>query len=69
MLFEKYWGNAFIDYSFRKLDALPRLTATVDNIRHPRAYMFQVGFIFFTLQITIWSRAMREVLKKEKKSK
>jgi hypothetical protein len=66
LLFDRYWGNAFLDYSIRKIDILPRLSVMLDNTRYPRGYMIQVGFLFFTVQITIWTKTMREFLKRER---
>lgn len=66
LLFDRYWGNAFLDYSLRKIDILPRLSVMLDNTSHPRGYMIQVGFLFFTVQLTIWTKEMREFLKRER---
>ena len=68
LLFDNCWGNAFLDYSIRKIDILPRLSVMLDNTRCPRGYMIQVGFLFFTVQLTIWTKAMREFLKRERHS-
>lgn len=64
-IFSKYWGNLFLDYSINKLDILPRLSVSVVSFAHPRGFMFQLGFLFFTLQLTLWTKPMRDMLKKE----
>lgn len=66
LLFDNCWGNAFLDCSLRKIDILPRLSVMLDNTRCPRGYMIQVGFLFFTVQFTIWTKEMREFLKRER---
>ena len=56
MLFEQDWGNLVFSFSFCKLDVLPRITLSAV----PRASIVNVGFIFFTLNLTIWDDKMRE---------
>lgn len=54
--FEKAWGNLVLEASFDKVDFLPRLTACAFE----HALIFNAGFLFLTLNFTIWSKAIRE---------
>lgn len=56
VLFEQDWGNLVFSFSFNKLDVLPRITMSFV----PRASIVNIGFIFFTLNLTIWDDKMRE---------
>lgn len=56
ILFEEYWGNLVLSISVGKFDVLPRLTLS----DFPRAFIINVGFIFFTLNLTLWDEKMRE---------
>lgn len=56
------WGNLFIDIDFRKLDLLPRFTMSQVS-RH--ALIVVVGFLSFNVQLTLWSREMRDMLKED----
>lgn len=55
-LFEEYWGNLIFSFCFGKIDILPRVTLS----QLTGAFIINVGFIFFTLNLTIWDEAMRE---------
>lgn len=55
-LFEEYWGNLILSICIGRLDVLPRVTLSA----FPRALIVNVGFIFFTLNLTLWDRQMRE---------
>lgn len=56
MLFEEYWGNLILSVCIGKIDVLPRVTLSA----FPRAFIINVGFIFFTLNLTLWDEQMRE---------
>lgn len=56
ILFDECWGNLVLSTSLGKFDVLPRVTLS----DFPRAFIINVGFIFFTLNLTIWDEAMRE---------
>ena len=56
------WGNLYLEADFRKVDLLPRVTLSRVS-RH--AFIFLVGFLVFDIQLTIWSKAMRSVLKED----
>lgn len=56
------WGNLFIDADFRKIDLLPRFTLSQVS-RH--ALIIVVGYLFFNIQLTLWSRDMRDMLKED----
>lgn len=55
-LFEEYWGNLILSVCIGKFDVLPRVTLSA----FPRAFIINVGFIFFTLNLTLWDEQMRE---------
>jgi hypothetical protein len=56
MLFEEYWGNLILSVCIGKIDVLPRVTLSA----FPGAFIINVGFIFFTLNLTLWDEQMRE---------
>lgn len=56
MIFERDWGNLLFSFCFAKMDVLPRLTLSA----FPKASVINVGFLFFTLNFTIWDDKMRE---------
>jgi hypothetical protein len=56
ILFEEYWGNLILSVCIGKFDVLPRVTLSA----FPRAFIINVGFVFFTLNFTIWDEKMRE---------
>ena len=55
-LFEEYWGNLILSVCIGKFDVLPRATL----FAFPRAFVINVGFVFFTLNLTLWDEQMRE---------
>lgn len=55
-LFEECWGNLIFSVCIGKFDVLPRITLSA----FPRAFVINVGFVFFTLNLTLWDEQMRE---------
>lgn len=55
-IFDKDWGSMYCEASFNKIDFLPRITAT--GIDH--AFIFNVGFLMLSINLTIWDELMRE---------
>ena len=55
-LFEECWGNLILSVCIGKFDVLPRVTLSA----FPRAFVVNVGFVFFTLNLTLWDEQMRE---------
>ena len=55
-LFEKDWGNLVFSFCLAKMDVLPRITLAAMS----KATIANVGFLFFTLNLTVWSDDMRE---------
>jgi hypothetical protein len=55
-IFERDWGNLLLMVSWDKIDFLPRITAT--GMTH--AFIFNVGFLMVTFNLTIWDKPMRE---------
>ena len=65
MIFEEHWGNLMLSILSNRFDIFPRVTLT----QFPRAFVIHVGFLTFTLNFTIWSRAMREFNRNYAKNK
>lgn len=55
ILFEEYWGNLVLTFCVAKIDILPRVTLSALT----GAFIINVGFIFFSLNLTIWDERMR----------
>jgi len=55
-LFEKYWGNLDFSFAFTKMDILPRCTISLIN----QSFIFNVGFLWFTFNLTLWDQNMRK---------
>ena len=55
-LFEEYWGNLIFSFCFAKIDILPRVTLS----QLTGAFIINIGFFFFTLNLTIWDEHMRD---------
>lgn len=55
-IFEEHWGILMLSLLSNRFDIFPRVTLT----QYPRAFVIHIGFLFFTLHFTIWSRSMRE---------
>lgn len=56
-IFEEYWGNLILSVCIGKLDILPRVTLSA----FPRAFIVNAGFLFFTVNLTVWDASMREL--------
>lgn len=63
-LFEEYWGNLILSVCIGKFDVLPRITLSA----FPRAFVINAGFIFFTLNFTVWDERMREFNRRNAKN-
>lgn len=61
-IFEEDWGNLVFETSFSKIDFLPRITACA--IEH--AFIFNIGFLMLSFNITIWDSLMREFNRKNR---
>lgn len=59
-IFNEFWGNLILDFEPHKCDLLPRMTLTVFPVTRPTAFVLQIGFLWFSLNLTLWSKAMRE---------
>lgn len=56
ILFEKNWGNLIFSIDWKKIDLLPRVTASsITN-----AFIVNVGFFAFTLNLIVWGKSMRK---------
>lgn len=55
-LIEQDWGNLVFSFCLAKIDVFPRVTMSA----FPRAFIINLGFAFFTLNLTIWDERMRE---------
>lgn len=56
-ILEGNWGNFFFGWDSRKIGLAIRAT-----IWERQAYMFIFEFLFFHIQLTLWSKAMRKAL-------
>ena len=56
VIFEKDWGNLVFSFCLAKMDVLPRLTLASIT----RAMIINFGFLFFSLNFTLWDYEMRE---------
>lgn len=61
-ILEKHWGNLIAHLSSSQIDFLPRIT--IQSMTH--AYLIMIGGLNFTLQLTLWTKDMREYLKNAK---
>ena len=55
-IFEKDWGFMAVKFSKFKFELLPRFTVT----EIPHMMEFNVGFLWFQIWLTIWSKDMQE---------
>ena len=56
ILFEKNWGNLIFSIDWKKIDLLPRVTASsITN-----AFIVNAGFFAFTLNLIVWGKSMRK---------
>jgi hypothetical protein len=55
-LFENAWGNLLFSVAFTKMDVFPRITASLIT----DSLILNLGFLWFSLNLTIWDRNMRE---------
>lgn len=65
ILFDKDWGNLVFSFCLAKMDVLPRVTLSALT----GASLINVGFLFFTLNFTIWGDDIREFNRKNRESK
>ena len=59
-IFERVWGNLLLDVRFNSVDFLPRVTMTA--IDH--AFIFNIGFLMLSLNLTLWDKQIRDFNKK-----
>jgi hypothetical protein len=64
-IFEEHWGILMLSLLSNRFDIFPRVTLA----QFPRAFVIHVGFLFFTLHFTIWSKNMREFNRRCAKNK
>lgn len=64
-IFERVWGNLLLDVRFNSVDFLPRVTMTA--IDH--AFIFNIGFLMLSLNLTLWDKQIRDFNKKCKVSR
>lgn len=64
-LFERDWGNIVLAFCLGKMDVLPRITLTALN----RAFIVNAGFLFFTLNLTLWDGDMQEFNRRNRELK
>ena len=62
-IFEKHWGNLFATLSSTDFNFLPRLSL----ISMTHAYLIVVGILNIHIQLTLWTKGMREYLKNSKR--
>ena len=62
-IFEKYWGNLTATLFSTELNLLPRLSL----ISMTQAYLIVVGILNIHIQLTLWTKGMREYLKNSKR--
>lgn len=58
-ILEKHWGNLTATLFSTELNLLPRLSL----ISMTHAYLIVVGVLNLHIQLTLWSKGMREYLK------
>lgn len=56
-ILEGKWGNFFFGWDFRRFGFAFRI-----SFWERQAYMFILEFLFFHIQLTLWSKAMRKAL-------
>lgn len=61
-LIQQDWGNLYFCVDVTKMDFLPRITASA--IKH--AFIFNMGFLMFSLNLTIWEKPMRDFLREHR---
>ena len=62
VIFEKDWGNLVFSFCLAKMDVLPRVTLASIT----RAMIINFGFLFFSLNFTVWDYEMREFNRKNR---
>lgn len=61
-LFQGKWGNIFLEWNFRTWDIIPRL---IYSTLWGYADLLIFGILCFRIQLTLWSKTMRESLAKD----
>ena len=61
-LFQGEWGNVFVEWDFRSWDIIPRLTY---SRFWGNAQMLIFGIFCIRIQLSVWSKPLREALAKE----
>lgn len=60
VIFEKVWGGLTLEATFKKIDLLPRVT--ISELGH--IYIISIGFLMLTLNLSVWDKAVRDMLRK-----